>query len=210
MASPSEKRIRDKGVRLLRELYPAARIIHEFDICGNRIDLAAVTEDRIILAEVKSERDVLDRLPAQISRAVGIGGPVLMLLAEKWRRHNLGVSWRALPLYETDDGFGYDSYIDGPLSGPPMARLCPSSDQWDNRALMRLMLKPELLDIARPYGGKTKHDVPTLQTLAHENMTGRDLRLAVCRALRARDFGWEADDPIIPEGWDPPRRYRST
>ena len=67
--SPAEAEIRDPVVARLRELMPAARIIHEIQSAcqgPTRIDVLAVTPDRIAAVEIKSSRDKLDRLPAQL------------------------------------------------------------------------------------------------------------------------------------------------
>jgi hypothetical protein len=49
MASAAEARIRTKAEALMRREWPDARIIHEFDLGGVRLDLAAVTPERLIM-----------------------------------------------------------------------------------------------------------------------------------------------------------------
>lgn len=62
--SDAEERIRAKVEAELRRQFPTARIIHELVLSSgvSRLDLAAVTRDQIIVAEIKSERDTLSRL----------------------------------------------------------------------------------------------------------------------------------------------------
>lgn len=195
MASASEARMREKAERLLREHFTSARIIHEFDLGGVRLDLAAVTEDRLILLEIKSELDTLSRLERQVRAGLRIGGPLLVCYAPKWREHIRKLSfegrWRVEWLEETDSGF----------SGLSPMRVEEHRDQYDNRALFWLLLKPELLDLARPHGGKAKHTVPELQRIVHESLTGKEIRRGVMAALRARRFGWVCDDPVVEKNF---------
>lgn len=88
--SAAEERIREKAVAAMRRRWPSARIVHELQLeqGGIRIDLAAVSEDFLALAEIKSERDVLKRLPAQISRAMAVADEVWIVIAAK---HEKGI-----------------------------------------------------------------------------------------------------------------------
>lgn len=188
MASAAEARIRDKAERLLRGLAPDGRIIHEFELTGVRLDLAAVTPDRLILAEIKSELDTLDRLPRQLRFARSLGGPVLVCVAERWREALSSVEgiWACERLVETADGF----------DGLRPAWFARRRDTYDSRRLMDLMLKAELYALAAPLGARSRHTVLELQALAHEHLTGRQIRQAALAALRARRFGWTCDAPV--------------
>ncbi len=168
MASAAEARIRVKAEALLRQQFPDARIVHEFDLGGVRLDLAAITEDRLMLLEIKSELDTLSRLERQARVGQSIGGPMLVCYAARWAEpiraiRATGGLWRTEWLEETEDGF----------SGLHPMMLAPHHDRYDNRALFSLLLKPELFALAKPFGAKSKHTVPDLHRLAHENLTGR-------------------------------------
>lgn len=191
MASPAEARIRAKAESLLRQHFPTARIIHEFDLGPVRLDMAAITEDRLVLVEIKSERDRLTRLERQVRAGLSIGGPVLVCYAPKWRpavsaiqRH--GGLYRAEWLEEAGDGF----------TGLRPAMLSDRHDRYDNRALMNLLLKFELLALAKPFGSRTRNTVQDLHRIVHESLTGREIRRGAMAALRARQFGWVCDEPI--------------
>jgi hypothetical protein len=199
MASPAEARIRDKAERLLRDLFPDGRIVHELDLCGVRLDLAAITSERLILLEIKSERDTLSRLDNQVKFAHRIGGPLIVCIAPRWVDDLKARGyWRNTEkLVETDEGFADLYSREGRYADYWRTRLTrEDSDRYDNRALMDLLLKPELFALARPHGAKTKHDVPALQNIAHENLTGREIRRSTMAALRARHFGWTCDAPV--------------
>jgi len=189
--SEAEARIRAKAERLLRGLFPDARIVHEFVVGGVRLDLAAITSDRLILAEIKSELDSLARLERQVVGGRRVGGPLLVCFAPKWRdgvrrARAAGNLWGAEWLEETEDGF----------AGLVPARIADRFDRWSSRALLSLLLKPEILELTRPFGGRGRNTVAELRNMAHEHLTGRQIRLATMAALRARRFGWVCDPPI--------------
>lgn len=197
MASQAEARIRAKAEALLREHFPAARIIHEFELGGVRMDLAAVEPDRLALLEIKSELDTLSRLERQVKWAQHVGGPVIVCYAERWESGvrdlcSRASLWGAEWLRETNDGFA---------NVHPM-RLA-RGDRYNSRALLGLLLKPELIAMARPLGGKSKQTVPELSELVHEHLPGREIRRGVLAALRARRFGWTCDAPSLPRQHQP-------
>jgi hypothetical protein len=227
MASDAEARIRSKAEALLRELYPQARIVHEFAVGGVRLDLAAITEDRLILVEIKSELDTLDRLANQLRFACRIGGEVWVVYARRWIdemakrvseqdfgrpvQRGQATYYEANPLYipdlrkcveltEAEDG---DDLVLPRRYGPhPRERAANpkryiGGDRYDSRQLLCLLLKPELLAMTQPFGGRSKHTVFDLYELAHEHLTGREIRQAVFSALRSRDFGWACDRPVL-------------
>ena len=225
MASEAEKRLRDKAEGLLREIYPDARIVHEFQVGGARLDIAAITPDRIILVEIKSELDTLDRLPSQLRFARALGGEVWVVYAPKWRepmklrRNHQDI---ARPVQRQ----GYTTYADNPLyvrelsscveltedsetselvmadfgTHPRVRAESPHKfwmrDRYNSRELLHLLLKPELFSLAKPYGAKSRNDVSSLLEIAHDHMTGQEIRRGVFSALRARRFGWTCDDAI--------------
>jgi hypothetical protein len=86
--SDAEEQLRLKAEAQLRQEFPDARIIHELNMQwgGIRLDLAAVRPDGLTLVELKSEKDVLKRLPAQIGAALRITSDVRVYAAEKHRK----------------------------------------------------------------------------------------------------------------------------
>ena len=195
MASAAEGRIRDKAERLFRSLWPEARIVHEFALGGSRLDLAAITEDRLILGEIKSENDTLTRLPHQMKSGAWIGGPVFLFCAERWVGKVEDMPYRVIEMVE--EGEGFTRFL-GANHRYELTEhhIAARHDAFNSRALLGLLLKPELMALAKPHGGKSKHDVSNLQRVAHEAMTGREIRRGVMAALRARHFGWTCDAPV--------------
>lgn len=67
--SAAEREIRDAVVAHWRQLWPGWRIVHELNVDGqgsNRVDLTAIGPNTLVMCEVKSERDVIDRLGDQM------------------------------------------------------------------------------------------------------------------------------------------------
>src|SRR3546814_18652875 len=84
--SVAEERIRGKVEAKLRLLFPEARLIHELVLKqgGVRIDLAAVTTARLICIEIKSERDVMTRLPDQCAAMRLVCDTWSVRVADEW------------------------------------------------------------------------------------------------------------------------------
>src|SRR3546814_12937862 len=84
--SVAEERIRGKVEAKLRLLFPEARLIHELVLKqgGVRIDLAAVTTARLICIEIKSERDVMTRLPDQCAAMRLVCDTWSVRVEDKW------------------------------------------------------------------------------------------------------------------------------
>lgn len=175
--SPAEERIRAKGEAMLRAVFPAARIVHELALeqYGVRIDLAAVTLDRLICLEIKSERDVLARLPAQVDAMARVCDAWGVLVASRHRDATCQLLGRSLPVAEEDRREALGSYLfrsahDGLCNGP---------------ARLEMLWADELRAIRCP-----RRDAPRGMCIqaASDSMTGSEVRRAVCAALRSRSF----------------------
>ena len=222
IGSEAEIRLRIKAEALLRVVFPSARIVHEFDLRGVRLDLAAITDETIVLVEIKSERDTLDRLANQVKSALSIGGEVWIVYADRWEaqiRQRCQSQDESKPIYLANGGLTWGPnalYIPG-LSGCALLReegaaltsghgFDPRNrrrirDRFNNRRLLGLLHKGELLALAKPLGGRVRHDTYTLIDLCHEHLTGREIRRGAMAALRARNF-WKAD-PATPQADTP-------
>lgn len=212
--SEAEERLRMKAERALRKARPDARIIHELVLTqgGERIDLAAVWADGLILAEVKSEKDTLTRLPGQMNAATSLGCEVWLCLAEKWRpqieamtSHQLE-SERVELRSKTGNVIGW-TYKTNPAYIPELSRvtLCWEGDDgllidWrkeryppaDGAAMLDMLWAEELRAIS---GTHPRDNRLKCMNAAREYKTGRDVRRAACAALLARDFP-RADPPV--------------
>lgn len=192
--SQAEERIRAKAEAMLRRRFPDARIIHELVLKqgGCRIDLAAVTDDFIALVEIKSERDVLTRLPAQIDAMLAVGDLFAVCVAEPVRPkikrayepgEGLKIPWGVALFVEEGDAFGEDRF--GDFNDLQPRRLCNPADR------LEMLWADELKAIS----GTNLSRQPAKHLIC-ETMTGRQIRRAVCSALRARHF--PRADPALP------------
>lgn len=197
--SVAEERIRAKAEAMLRHLFPDARIIHELVLRqgGVRIDLAAVRPSYIAALEIKSERDVLTRLPGQVRAAMDVvdlfGVCVAAKHAEKVGPAYSDVAvvelpWGAHLLVEDENGFDlktYNAFHQDGWRHRAEPRLCNPA------ARLEMLWADELRLIAR----RPKLSRQPAKRHICETMTGRQIRDAVCAALRARPF--PRADPAI-------------
>lgn len=85
--SNAEAEIRSSVIARLREARPNARIIHEINVSTygpNRIDLVAVSPAEIVACEIKSAKDKISRLPAQIISMKAVAHHVVAAIHEKF------------------------------------------------------------------------------------------------------------------------------
>jgi hypothetical protein len=222
-ASVAEARIRAKTERQMRMYWPTGRIVHELQ-CGqgeHRLDLACITEDRLVLAEIKSERDVLKRAEKQLGKALTVASEVWLVVAEEhvepvktagrhWRRHaqlwddaearDEGRFFYGVKLW-TEPSKEPSGYLVSTFNGREGA-----SGQFETtpspHALFDLLWAEEMrAAIGAFFGGATLPGAEKglsrwqMTRIAVEHMSGREIRRAVCRGLRARQFA-RADAPI--------------
>jgi hypothetical protein len=84
--SVPEQTIRAATVARAREVWPGARVIHELNVehGRTRADLAVVTSERLILIEIKSAADTLDRLDSQLRDFSSVAHEVIVAADAKW------------------------------------------------------------------------------------------------------------------------------
>lgn len=194
--SEAEARIRAKAEAALRAAFPDARIVHELVVKQGscRLDLAAITPQRLILVEVKSERDVLDRLDRQVTQAKAVSDGFMVCVADKHlEKARNAVGWH---LVEREDEIS--KHI--------------AAHYFQRNVLMGLCNAPARLEMLwaqelRVVAG-TSPKTPRQQSilLASDTMTGAEVRKRVCAALRAREFA-EADPPMTSDLFPMPTRF---
>lgn len=194
--SAAEERIRGKAEAALRFVYPDARIVHELVVKQGacRLDLAAITAHRLIIVEIKSEKDRLTRLSrqAQLARAVADG--FTACVAEKHLKKARDIL-----------GFSHvcsEEEITQEIAGAwfrreVMAGLCNSP------ARLQMLWADELRAVAVS-GPKASRGASILR--ASDGLPGAEVRRRVCAALRAREFP-RADPPVLSEFFPQPTRF---
>lgn len=211
--SDEELEMRDLIVPKLRLAHPSARIIHELPLrySSNRIDLAAVTEDAIVAVEIKSSRDVMDRLESQIRAFQPVCSKVIVALAPKWNP-KAEMVWEQRGA-RTVGVYRYSATQDliKAIGGVETWTVCAetktveaTSGTWVGNkaswatAMLDMLWRDELEMIA------VKHRVSIPKRASHivirdaceELMTGREVRRAVCHALRTRKAFDKASDEV--------------
>jgi hypothetical protein len=207
--SAAEAEIRDAAIARLREAMPGCRIIHEINCASfgpNRIDLLAITRDRIAAVEIKSEKDKLDRLPAQIASMRGVAHHVVAALHEKfltpWK-----ASYTDLPAFHEPEEARHAVVWAYPVR-PRAGALgeWPLHDRWAKPKLLPppdfidLLWAAELRAIVRKHSlhkGASGLDMPQMIDLLRWALPGKTLLAETCAALRRRNC-IEAD-PAIEE-----------
>ncbi|MGY3581377.1 hypothetical protein ACVIGB_000554 [Bradyrhizobium sp. USDA 4341] len=213
--SAEELDMRDLIVPALRKRWPGARIIHELPLrySTNRIDLAAVTETEIISVEIKSSRDVIDRLETQLRAFQPISARTIAALAPRWNEQ--------LPMIEKKAKYG-TSYLPQYTETQEIIRKVGGIETWTvdvgvgridvteagpyraNKPWLAQML--EILHVSELVEIADRHRVAKGQRPVHFNLVtdlvdllqGREVVKAVCAALRARSAFDKMSDPPIP------------
>lgn len=218
--SAAEAEIRDAVVARIREHRPNARIIHEINVSSygpNRIDLIAVDRAEIIAVEIKSSKDKLDRLAAQMEAMKGVAHHAVAALHEKFLvedvTHEKAAHFQrdgAYYLRERPAPYRYDSRV----WVYPEQRRCLNPDWHDDMARWRfpdrridaplpwsalhLLWRDELYELCGALriavSRRTTMD-PMIQQLRWL-CTGKELTCGICAMLRQRRCV-EADPEII-------------
>jgi len=203
-ASSAEQQIRDALVAFLHCELPQARVIHELVTGGCRADVAAVEAERLMLFEIKSEKDTLDRLDTQMKEFAQVGHHAFVVAHEKWfdrTPYDNGAPRFAWPR----NGYhgGVWAYPKASASGTYTEQIYQwrlpriSLAQPRARNLLSLLWKDELLAECAEHQIKVNSRTrnPDLVDLLAYRLTGQQIARAVCRQLRARPV-LEADPPI--------------
>lgn len=191
--SVAEERIRAKAEAALRDVWPDARIVHELMLRqgGCRIDLAAITETRLIVVEIKSERDVLTRLKEQARQAAEVSDGFSVALAEKhWRK-----AWEEnhISIMDAAQEDGIVTHLERDVR-----RVLEAAT--NSPARLKMLWASELKRIA----GLNAPRMPCI-VKASDQYSGSEIRRRVCAALRARTFP-RADPPVLSELFPEPSR----
>lgn len=217
--SSAEAEIRDAVVSRIRQHRPNARIIHEINVSSygpNRIDLIAVDVAEIVAVEIKSAKDKLDRLPAQIAAMQAVAHHTIFALHEKFLSEY--ETNRHVAHYERDGKFylldlpephRHSSRSEAwvyPEGQRPIGAYNPSPRWSFPEASPQTPLPPGSLgllwsDELRWLCAKMaisvgrRPDMKFMSTALRWHCNGRELTRGICEALRSRECV-EAD-PIV-------------
>lgn len=218
--SPAEAEIRDAVVARIRKSRPNARIIHEINVSDhgpNRMDVLAVDRAEILAFEVKSSKDKLDRLPAQIASMRGAAHHAIAAIHEKFLVEQTTNEWAA---HEVREGKYYLRAIPAGLDHraeiwvyPERRRALPSADhdfleRWNfpqiaiekplPASAIDMLWRAELFQLCSilRVSATRRTNVAEMIAALRWHCTGKELTLGICRMLRARRCV-EADPEIF-------------
>lgn len=207
--SNDEAEVRSAVVDRLRQWRPNARIMHEINAeqGGNRIDVLAVDQREIIAVEIKSKKDKLDRLSNQVAAMAGCAHHVVAALHEKFFIETETNPWRSE--YERDGAHFYLAPPIGMITGRHHTWRFPEHPKnlWREfppviqktlpGPAINILWRSELLEMCGRFSvccGKRPVRKTMINALLWQ-LSGRDLTLGICAALRARKC-IEADPEI--------------
>lgn len=217
--SSAEAEIRDAVVARIRQHRPDARIIHEINVSTygpNRIDLIAVDRAEIIAVEVKSAKDKLDRLPAQVAAMKGVAHRVIAAIHEKFLIEQRTNQWAAH--YERDGQFYLrrvpdDIRADEVWVHPEVRRIALGAghdpiERWRFPSIreaiplpasaLDMLWRDELYELCGMFRvtATRRSTMPEMTAALRWHCTGKELTRGICAMLRARRCV-EADPEII-------------
>lgn len=187
MASEAERWLRGLAVERCRELMPTARIVHELNVeVGScRVDLAAIAPDRLVMLEIKSRKDTLDRLPEQVRVFAPACHRLVVVYASE--------RWDVSTIYKASD---YAAEV-WPEDRRAHWTLRDTFKPPNTSVMLNLLWREELFWEADRHGLQP-HRRATRSDMMHSmwrHLTGQQIVEAVCRQLRGRKFA-EADPAI--------------
>jgi hypothetical protein len=218
--SPAEAEIREAVVARIRQSRPNARIIHEINVSTfgpNRMDVLAVDRAEIVAVEVKSAKDKLDRLPAQIASMKGVAHHVVAAIHEKFLVEQVTNQWAA---HEERDGQFFMRTVPDGIDHraeiwvyPERRRALPSAnhdsiERWrfPHEAIfaplpadaIEILWREELLALCSSLrvSATRRTNMTDMIAALRWHCTGKELTLGICRMLRARRCV-EADPEVI-------------
>jgi len=216
--SAEEWRMRQLAKAELRARFPRARIVEEFPVrySTNRIDLAAIQPDGIVGVEIKSSRDTLDRLEAQLRAFEPICGRLIVALAPSFNQKlpmkpvkykhkgvsHAGFASQFTPAQQIVNRLGgrVETWTVDADQGVVEGEVHGNWTTPHSRRLLDVLHVSELVAIANrrrlPQARRPVH--ATLAQTCFDLLTGREIIADACAALRARDaFAAGSDDPVL-------------
>jgi hypothetical protein len=205
--SESEAEVRTAVIERLRKIRPAARIMQEVNQVaggGCRFDVLAVDRAEIIAVEIKSAKDKLDRLPAQVKAMRSVAHYTIAALHERFllparegqretvQNEPMEVEGLTTWIYpeKVQRADKYQTWTWHEPRVEPCKTLPPDA--------LYLLWNAELAALCERAGVSAgrRPSITTMCNALRWGATGRQITLGVCAALRARPM-LEGDDPML-------------
>ena len=185
--------MRDTLIDKLRVWRPDSRIIHELNTAGTgspRADIACIGREEILLFEIKSERDVLKRLPHQWEAFNACSHKTFLILDKKFTKAKDLEELKNLKHCRKDNIWTY------PETPAKLWTIAPRGFRQtflptpDTRRTLNLLWRAELIEVCNnlslPYA--SKDNMLMLVERIILGATGRQIIQQVCQMLRTRKF----------------------
>lgn len=190
MSSAAELHLRNLAVAKLRLLMPDARVVHELnvEVGACRVDIAAISPDRLVFVEIKSRKDTLDRLPKQVAIFAPACHRLIVCYASE--------RWDVSTIYSASD---YQAQV-WPEDRPEWWSVRDTFKPPNTSAMLNLLWRNELHAeaVRANLQPKARASRQPLMAMLWEHLTGREIVSAVCRQLRSRHFA-KADAPVFEQ-----------
>lgn len=186
-ASDAEEALRVAVEAWMRQRWPAARIVHELNLAGGaqRIDLCSVGDEELRMVEIKSAKDVLTRLVAQVKCARDCAQEVWVAIdAKHLAKHEALEAERDMNWWP----IGLLIFRDGEIHERRQAQ----NRQPDPREVVQLLWSDEMR--SHLISGNNQ---ATMIRRAVDEYGLRHIMRGVCKALKARPFP-RADEAVGP------------
>lgn len=195
-SSEEERDMRAGVIAWALERWPDAVVLQELPVGPLRIDLAFVTPSRIVGVEVKSSRDTLARMNAQLAEFTSCMPEVWLAMAPSW--------WEALLIPGAQARHGEIPFKVGRLcaAGSEVSERYPiGNGPWGGRPalvdramtspVLHLLTRDEILDICatRSVFFKKSETKPNLLARVARALTGDEVIAATSESLRRRAKG---------------------
>lgn len=213
MSSAAEIGMRKAVEAWGRQRWPGARVVHELVVGQRRIDMAFIARDHLVGVEIKSERDVIDRLDGQLATFAKHIPEVWLAIDRKWTDQDHG-NW-TVGRITVSEGIAIEGLIRTNAAGGSF------TSQWPARVARRITVQMldllwagELQSIAARHGlglPKRASMGRTIPAIARA-LTGDQIVAEVCAELRARNAfpRFPASDPPVPlPAGHAPRRFEA-
>lgn len=194
--------MRDAVIAWAKVWRPGVRALHELVLGARRIDLVFVDQRDVFGVEIKSSRDRLDRLEAQMLEYSRFLPEVWIAFAPKWREAIGEMYGLRANMLVVKDGSATEAIRYQRKIGDVGRR--PWRDELSIMRLLELLWRNEAARIAERTGvipgclRSGQMTAPKIKKMLARLLTGNEILEEVCRELRER--------PLVGQRSDPPMR----
>jgi hypothetical protein len=183
--SPQEARMRLAIAAWGQRRWPGYRCLHEVPLSEHRIDMVFVGVKDIAGVEIKSSRDRLDRLDAQVEEYRRWLPEIWVAVAPRWQHHDALQFGRRNLIVVDDCGEGIAGVVEDRLGRRPYR------DELVCSRLLGVLYQDEVARIAQRTGvipgtSPTREPRERILPLLARLLTGNEIMREVCTELRQR------------------------